>query len=101
MSYSQAETQQRFIGIARQAAEDLLAERGDVLSIYVYGSVGRGDATPESDIDLHVVIDGTERPKHEITLFTALFQGYTMPKRDQRVMEVRTNLLGLICLFIL
>jgi len=63
MAYSQTEVQQRFIGLARRVANDLLAERKDILSIYIYGSVGRGEATPESDIDLHVVIDRVQRPE--------------------------------------
>jgi predicted nucleotidyltransferase len=66
MLYSQHEVQQYFIGLARQVANDLLAERKDILSIYIYGSVGRGEATPQSDIDLHVVIDTTQAPpEHE------------------------------------
>jgi hypothetical protein len=77
MSYSQAEVQQRFIGLARRVANDLLAERKDILSIYIYGSVGRGEATPGSDIDLHVVIDRVQRPEptHERRQINAIAVG--------------------------
>jgi hypothetical protein len=77
MSYCQTEVQQRFIGLARQVADDLLAKRGDILSIYIYGSVGRGEATPESDIDLHAVVDKVEapEPRHEHRLIDGVAVG--------------------------
>lgn len=33
-----------------------------VESIFLFGSYARGEQTPESDIDLYVITDGSERP---------------------------------------
>jgi len=46
-------------------AEAALSEEG-VVSIWVFGSVARGEARPDSDIDLAVEFDADHRP----TLFT-------------------------------
>jgi uncharacterized protein len=46
-------------------AEPALRQEG-ISSIWVFGSVARGDAGPDSDVDLAVEIDADRRP----TLFT-------------------------------
>jgi predicted nucleotidyltransferase len=48
-----------------RAAEAVLREEG-VIGVWVFGSVARGEAGPESDVDLALEIDPERRP----TLFT-------------------------------
>jgi len=48
----------------RAAIERLYAER--LKDIILYGSWARGQGTPDSDIDLVVVLDGTVAQGHEI-----------------------------------
>ena len=35
-------------------------------AIYVFGSQARGDATPDSDVDLLVVVNTADRPAHQL-----------------------------------
>ena len=65
MSKSQQEIQQNFIRLGKLFSENLLSEYDDILAIYIYGSVGRGEATPHSDLDIHVVLDRIMTPAHE------------------------------------
>ncbi|MDQ1327283.1 MAG: polymerase beta, Nucleotidyltransferase, partial [Candidatus Poribacteria bacterium] len=65
MSKTQQEIQQNFIRLGKLLSENLLSEYDDILAIYIYGSVGRGDATPHSDLDIHVVLDRIKAPDHE------------------------------------
>lgn len=65
MSKTQQEIQQNFIRLGRLFSENLLSEYDDVLAVYIYGSVGRGEATPHSDLDIHVVLDRIKAPDHE------------------------------------
>ncbi|MBM4136111.1 MAG: nucleotidyltransferase domain-containing protein [Nitrospira sp.] len=37
--------------------KSLVSQKTKVLEIKVFGSRARGDATPESDLDVHVVVD--------------------------------------------
>ncbi|MEM2926158.1 MAG: nucleotidyltransferase domain-containing protein [Candidatus Bathyarchaeia archaeon] len=46
--------------IAREATQRILELRGDVMALYLAGSVARGDATPTSDIDLGAIISQWE-----------------------------------------
>jgi predicted nucleotidyltransferase len=46
-------------------AEDALRQEG-VTALWVFGSVARGDAGPDSDVDLAVELDG----KRQVSLFT-------------------------------
>lgn len=65
MNKSQQEIQQNFIRLGKLLSENLLLEYDDVLAIYIYGSVGRGEATPHSDLDIHVVLDRIMTLNHE------------------------------------
>lgn len=65
MEKDRQEIQQNFIRLGKQVSAELLAERGDILAIYIYGSVGRGEATPHSDLDIHAVLDRENAPDHE------------------------------------
>jgi len=49
-------------GTVVDAARQLLAGYGDVEGALIYGSVARGSATAESDVDLFVVTNGTVDP---------------------------------------
>lgn len=54
-------------GIARAVADDLRRLYGDRLQrVLLFGSWARGDAHPESDIDLLVVLDRVESPWDEL-----------------------------------
>ncbi len=76
MRENQQEIQQNFIRIAKQISSELLAERDDILAIYIYGSVGRGEATPHSDLDLHVVLDMEKNaPDHEDRIMGGITAG--------------------------
>jgi len=57
-------TTERLRTLAHAIAESLRCDNPDVLGIYAYGSVGRGDATPVSDLDLHVVLPDPPDPLH-------------------------------------
>lgn len=46
------------LSIARAFLEEQLAKRDDIVAAYIYGSVVRGDATEDSDIDMAIVIAG-------------------------------------------
>jgi hypothetical protein len=65
MNKSQQEIQQNFIRLGKLFGENLLSEYDDILAIYIYGSVGRGEATPHSDLDIHIVLDRIKAPTHE------------------------------------
>jgi predicted nucleotidyltransferase len=65
MSKNQQEIQQNFVRLGKLFSENLLSEYDDILAIYIYGSVGRGEATPHSDLDVHVVLDRIMTPSHE------------------------------------
>src|SRR6266516_6184669 len=53
--------------VAREAAEELRSLYGDRLrQVLLFGSWARGDAHPESDIDLLVVLDQVESPWEEL-----------------------------------
>ena len=65
MTPAQTALQRRYLQLAQKATDRLLSERDDVLAVYVYGSVGRGEPTPLSDLDLHVVLDQTSHPEHD------------------------------------
>lgn len=47
--------------IVRRLVAALRPER-----IYVFGSLARGDATPDSDVDLLVVVPRADRPTHQL-----------------------------------
>jgi hypothetical protein len=65
MSKTRQEIQQNFIRLGKLFSENILSEYDDILAIYIYGSVGRGEATPHSDLDIHVVLDRIKAPDHE------------------------------------
>jgi len=76
MRENQQKIQQNFTRIAKQISSELLAERDDILAIYIYGSVGRGEATPHSDLDLHVVLDREKNaPDHEDRIMEGITAG--------------------------
>lgn len=53
-------------GIARAVADDLRRLYGERLRhVLLFGSWARGDAAPDSDVDLLVVLDTVEHPWHE------------------------------------
>lgn len=58
---------------AIQAALDRIVPAADPLQVVVFGSVARGDADSDSDLDLLVVLpDGTDRRTATIDLLVAL-----------------------------
>jgi predicted nucleotidyltransferase len=63
MNAGQASTQV----ILAELADGLRARLGDRFAgLWLYGSQARGDAGPESDIDLVLLLRGMERPGQEI-----------------------------------
>ena len=48
----------------------VLAGAPRVVAAWVFGSVARGDARTDSDLDLSVLLDGAERPDDARALFT-------------------------------
>jgi uncharacterized protein len=40
-----------------QRIADLLSSRADVVAVYLFGSTARGDARPDSDVDVAVLFD--------------------------------------------
>lgn len=59
--------------VARQAAEELRGLYGDRLrQVLLFGSWARGDANPESDIDLLVVLDKTESVWDELRMMDSI-----------------------------
>ena len=47
-----------------QAARALKSEDSEVLSVWLFGSLARGDSLPGSDADLLIVLEGSDRPFH-------------------------------------
>jgi predicted nucleotidyltransferase len=41
----------------RKGVTDVLASRADVVAVYLFGSIARGDSTPGSDIDVAVLFN--------------------------------------------
>lgn len=52
------------VGELRERLEELYGERLE--RVVLFGSQARGDATPESDVDVLVVLEGEVRPGEEI-----------------------------------
>jgi len=46
----------------RERAARLAGEHPEIVEVLLYGSVARGDATPDSDVDLLVVVAACEAP---------------------------------------
>ena len=60
-------TSRRYRALAEKFAQFLLAELGDQLTtIVLYGSVARGTARPDSDIDLFVIAGETDEEKEAV-----------------------------------
>lgn len=90
MRKNQQEIQQNFIRIAKQISSNLLVERDDILAIYIYGSVGRGEATPHSDLDLHVVLDMEKNaPDHEDRIMEGITAGISYHTKLMYVLDLQ------------
>ena len=50
------------VAALRQRAEHLVAERGDILEIRLFGSLASGSAKPGSDADLWILLEPTAVP---------------------------------------
>lgn len=59
-------TQQQAMAIAKKARQDLEQLYGSRLrGVYLYGSAARDELTPESDIDLAIILDGIDNRSAE------------------------------------
>lgn len=74
--------QQRAIAVSRQIAERCAGEGAE--AVYLTGSWARGDAHPESDLDIRVV--GPERPKHLFREDGFLVSSQWQPADQQRAL---------------
>lgn len=64
----------------RQRAQTVVQEHPQVLEIYLFGSLARGNYAPGSDADLLLVLDSDERPfLGRIPPFLRLFQPGPVP----------------------
>ncbi|MBS7609136.1 nucleotidyltransferase domain-containing protein [Candidatus Bathyarchaeota archaeon] len=76
--------------IAKEAAQRILELRGDVIALYLAGSVARGDATPTSDIDLGAII--SQREHSEVLKPPLFIKGVQVSCRlipRMRLMDIR------------
>ena len=60
-----AMTKDEAIALARKFKEELVHNNIPVQSMYIYGSVARGDARKDSDIDIAVVCLPFKKTRHE------------------------------------
>lgn len=56
---------QRWLGLAREAKEKL-AQHIPVFEVRLFGSRARGDATPESDVDIYIETTSLTRPQRRL-----------------------------------
>ncbi|HXF71173.1 MAG TPA: nucleotidyltransferase domain-containing protein [Actinomycetota bacterium] len=65
----------------RAAAERLLAERPEVRSVVLFGSLAEGHAVPGSDADVLLLLDRSERPRwfDRPLDYRRAFEGVGMP----------------------
>ena len=60
-------TATKYDKVIAQLKDEIIAQVGDcVHSIVLFGSVARGEATPDSDIDLLLITDGSQAVKDRI-----------------------------------
>jgi len=65
--------------ILNEFKEGLVARYGDRLArVVCYGSVARGEAGPESDIDLALVLEGEVRPSREVDSLVDLLAAFNL-----------------------
>lgn len=50
------------LGALRERVRLLVEKQPEIVEVLLYGSVVRGDQTPESDIDLLIVVEASELP---------------------------------------
>ena len=63
-----------------EAARSLVEERKDVDSVWLFGSLAKGDAVPGSDADILVVLkQSNRRPEDRLTDFVDAFSGAGVP----------------------
>lgn len=64
----------------RRAVGSLVAKRGGVREVWLFGSLARGTATPRSDADVLFVVDeDARRPMDRIPEFLLLLEGIGRP----------------------
>ncbi|HZY94249.1 MAG TPA: nucleotidyltransferase domain-containing protein [Candidatus Bathyarchaeia archaeon] len=61
-TYSRDRLRQHFENVVKRASEGILKHHPNVLGIAVDGSVGRGDPSPYSDVDMFALVRGGRRP---------------------------------------
>ncbi len=64
----------------RDAARSFVEERKEVDSVWLFGSLAKGDAVPGSDADIFVVLKQSDRrPEDRLTDFVDAFSGAGVP----------------------
>lgn len=64
----------------REAAQALTAREKDVLSVWLFGSLARGEALPGSDSDVLIVLRASDQPFHRrIDHFSGQFSNIGVP----------------------
>jgi predicted nucleotidyltransferase len=64
----------------REAARSLIKQRDEVGSVWLFGSLAKGQAVPGSDADILVVLkEATRSPQDRLTEYVGAFAGVGVP----------------------
>lgn len=55
----------KILGCLVRAAEALAQLKPEIQQVWLFGSLARGDATPGSDADVLLIVDGSPKPFHD------------------------------------
>lgn len=82
MLYASQERLKEVKEIAQAEASEIIRRGGNVVSIFVYGSVARGDITNSSDIDMAIILDSDEKSYHITSRNGVIISEEFHPKSD-------------------